>query len=88
MENENSRPSNHLIWAILCTLLCCLPFGIAAIIYAARVDKLYDTGNISGAQAASKMARNLTLFGILSVLIIDIIIAILRYLGFLKLPFL
>ena len=29
---------NNLVWAILATLFCCLPGGIVAIVYAARVD--------------------------------------------------
>ena len=28
------KPDNNLVWAILCTLLCCLPFGIVSIVYA------------------------------------------------------
>jgi hypothetical protein len=26
---------NHLVWAILATLFCCLPLGIVSIVYAA-----------------------------------------------------
>jgi hypothetical protein len=34
------RPNipNHLVWAILTTIFCCLPFGIVAIVYAAQVN--------------------------------------------------
>jgi len=49
---------NHLAWAILSTLLCCLPLGIVSIVYAARVDGLRAAGDIAGARAASDSARN------------------------------
>lgn len=48
---------NHLVWAILMTLFCCLPGGIVALIYASRVDTLVATGNVAAAQEASDKAR-------------------------------
>jgi hypothetical protein len=47
---------NHLVWAILATVFCCLPSGIAAIVYAAQVNGKLQVGDIAGAQAASKNA--------------------------------
>lgn len=32
------KPDNFLPWAIISTILCCLPFGIVAIVYATQVD--------------------------------------------------
>jgi len=43
-----------LVQAILVTLFCCLPFGIAAIVYAAKVPGLAAAGDIAGAQEAAK----------------------------------
>lgn len=43
-----------LVQAILVTLLCCLPFGIVAIVYAAKVSRLVAEGDIAGAQEAAK----------------------------------
>lgn len=34
--------SNKLAWAIICTLCCCIPGGIVAIIYACKSNSLYD----------------------------------------------
>jgi hypothetical protein len=48
---------NYLVFAILATVLCCLPTGIAAIVYAAQVNGKLQAGDIAGAQAASKNAR-------------------------------
>jgi len=47
----------YLIPAILCTLFCCLPFGIPAIVYASQVSSKQSAGDIAGAQVASKNAR-------------------------------
>ena len=52
-----AAPPNHLVWAILATLLCCLPGGIVAIVYAAQVDSKFAAGDIAGARAASDNAR-------------------------------
>jgi hypothetical protein len=53
------RPSvpNYLVQAILCTLFCCLPFGIVAIVYAAQVDGKLSVGDYRGATVASGSAR-------------------------------
>lgn len=48
---------NYLWQSIVATLLCCMPFGIVAIVFAAKVDGLVASGDIAGAQAASKSAR-------------------------------
>ncbi len=48
---------NYLWQSIAATVLCCVPFGIVAIVYAAKVDGLVARGDIAGAQAASKSAR-------------------------------
>jgi hypothetical protein len=48
---------NHLVWAILTTLLCCLPLGIVSIVYAAKVDGLVAAGDYDGAVSASNSAK-------------------------------
>ena len=48
---------NYLVFAILATVLCCLPTGIAAIVYAAQVNGKLQAGDIVGAQAASRNAK-------------------------------
>lgn len=48
---------NHLVGAILSTVCCCVPFGIPAIVYAAKVNGLLATGDLKGAQEASKSAN-------------------------------
>jgi uncharacterized membrane protein YvbJ len=51
------RIPNYLVHAILCTLFCCLPLGIVAIVYAAQVNSKAAAGDIAGAQAASDKAK-------------------------------
>ena len=48
---------NYLVFAILTTVLCCLPAGIPAIVYAAQVNGKLQAGDIAGAQEASKNAK-------------------------------
>lgn len=54
------KPDNFLAWAIVSTLLCCLPFGIVAIVYATQVDSYWFSGNYEAAQRAAKNARTWT----------------------------
>jgi interferon-induced transmembrane protein/zinc ribbon protein len=48
---------NYLVFAILVTVFCCLPSGIAAIIYAAQVNTKLQAGDLAGAQLASRNAK-------------------------------
>jgi Interferon-induced transmembrane protein len=58
-EPYNSREyiPNNMVWAILTTLFCCLPFGIVSIVYAAQVDGRRAAGDIEGARTAAEKAR-------------------------------
>lgn len=48
---------NHLVWAILSTLFCCLPLGIVSIVFAAQVDGKRAAGDLHGAREASRQAK-------------------------------
>jgi hypothetical protein len=48
---------NYLWQSIVVTIFCCWPFGIPAIVYAAKVDGLKARGDIAGAMAASASAK-------------------------------
>jgi len=52
-----AKVSNHLVWAILATIFCCVPFGIVAIVYAAQVDGKAIAGDYAGAVTASNKAK-------------------------------
>lgn len=54
---------SYLWQSIVVTLLCCLPFGVAGIVFAAKVDSLVAAGDIAGAQAAAAKAKKFTIIG-------------------------
>ena len=55
---QTPPPNSYMVWAILTTILCCLPFGIVAIVYASKVDGLWWSGNHMGALDAANKAKN------------------------------
>ena len=66
----------YLVPAILVTLFCFLPTGIAAIVYATQVSSKRDIGDYAGAARASKQARMWTLVS-LGVGVAIVVIAVL-----------
>jgi hypothetical protein len=64
MENNlQTPPKNWLVESILVTILCCLPFGIAGIVNAAKVEKLFFSGDIEGANRVAADAKKWTKIG-------------------------
>ena len=55
------KPDNYLVWSILATLCCCLPFGIPAIVFASQVDGKHASGDYQGAQESSDKAKMWTM---------------------------
>jgi hypothetical protein len=67
---------NYLVWAILVTLLCFLPTGIAAIVYASQVNTKLSAGDVAGAREASNKAKMWTIISaVIGVLLAVIVIA-------------
>jgi hypothetical protein len=54
---QGATVPNYLVFAILTTVLCCLPAGIPGIVYAAQVNGKLQQGDLAGAQAASNNAK-------------------------------
>ncbi len=48
---------NYLAQAIIVTVLCCLPLGIPAIVFAAQVNGKLQAGDIQGAWDTSRKAK-------------------------------
>jgi hypothetical protein len=48
---------NYLAQSIIVTVLCCMPLGIPAIVYAAQVNSKLDAGDFQGAWETSRKAR-------------------------------
>lgn len=53
----NIAPKTWLTESILVTLFCCLPFGIAGIVNAAKVESRFNSGDYSGAKEAADDAK-------------------------------
>jgi Interferon-induced transmembrane protein len=62
-QSQIPQPKNWLVESILVTIFCCLPFGIAGIVFASQVNSKYQTGDYTGALQASKEAGKWTKIG-------------------------
>ena len=58
-----NKPDNYLVWAILSTVLCCLPLGIVAIVKASKVDSLWAQGLQDEAIQTAKDAKKWAIIG-------------------------
>ncbi len=67
-------PENNLVWAILCTVFCCLPLGIVSIIKASKVRELWAQGDTVGAQQAADEAKKWAIWGAVAGPIIYILV--------------
>lgn len=56
-QPQGAPPPNHLVWAILTTIFCCLPLGIVSIVFAAQVNSKWQAGDVRGAQESSEKAK-------------------------------
>ena len=56
---------NNLVLAII-SILCCLPLGIPAIIFATQVNSKAAAGDIAGAQESAKKAKQFAIIGIVA----------------------
>ena len=55
-------PPSYLGWAIVATVLFCLPLGVVAIVFASQVNGKYAVGGYAGAQESSRKARTWALW--------------------------
>jgi hypothetical protein len=70
---NDPMPDTYLWQSIVVTILCCLPLGIPAIVYAAQVEKYYVQGNIDAAQRASRNAKNFCIASLVSGLVVCVV---------------
>jgi hypothetical protein len=57
MPPVTAHVPDYLVFSILVTLFCCLPFGIVGIVFAAKANSLKGTGDIPGALNAARTAK-------------------------------
>jgi len=55
------KPGNWLWQSIVSTILCCIPFGIVGIVYAAKVDSFYFNGQYEESERAARKAKMWTI---------------------------
>ncbi len=60
------RPDNYLAWSIVVTVMCCIPFGIVAIIKSCEVNTAYDQGRYEQAEKSSNAAKNWILVSVIT----------------------
>lgn len=62
-------PPTYLAWSIIALLLCCLIPGVIALIYSARVEPRYNSGDYIGARKASESAQMWIIISVIAGLI-------------------
>jgi hypothetical protein len=71
-----SPPPNYLVWAILSTVLCCLPLGIVSIVYAAQVNGKFAGGDVAGALESSRKAKQFAIWSAVAGLVVVLLYAV------------
>ncbi len=56
-QPEQPMPPTYLVWAVIMTVICCLPAGVVAIIYSTQVSSKYYAGDMEGARRSSERAQ-------------------------------
>ncbi|MGE0217096.1 CD225/dispanin family protein [Mycolicibacterium sp.] len=82
-----AQPSTYLVFAILTTLFCCLPFGVVSIVKASQVNGLWAQGRYADAQAASDAAKKWAIWSAVAGIVVAIIYGILIAVGAVSMDF-
>ncbi len=67
------KPDTYLVWAILSTVLCCLPFGVVAIVKASQVENLWQQGRYDESFKASEAAKKWSIISAVCGIIVGVI---------------
>lgn len=79
------EPIPSYLWqSIVVTILCCLPLGIPAIVYAAKVEGLKARGDFAAAKAASDNAKKWSIISLVLGLVVTLISIVLVATGALQ----
>ena len=70
---NGTKPDNFLVWSILVTVLCCIPFGVVGIVFAAQVDGAWNNGEHERAHELAAKAKKFTMLGLWIGLAINIV---------------
>ncbi|MBP1559149.1 MAG: CD225/dispanin family protein [Oscillospiraceae bacterium] len=58
-----TKSTPYLVWSILVTIFCCLPLGIPAIVFAAKIDNCNAQGDFAGAAENARKSKNFMIWG-------------------------
>lgn len=72
-QSNRPMPPTNLVWGILVTIFCCLPFGIVSIVKASQVSSLYNQGKYLEAEQASNSAGKWAMWGAISSVIFAVL---------------
>lgn len=72
-EVTKQRPDNYLVWAILSTVLCCVPFGVVAIVKSTKVDTLWTDGRYDEAVRSADDAKKWAIISAVSAVVVWVI---------------
>lgn len=82
--SQPEKPINwvpYLVLSIITTLCCCLPFGIAGIVFSAKINGAMNAGDYEGAKKAAKMAKIWIIVSAALGLVVEIIYILLVVVG-------
>lgn len=68
--------TTYLVFAILATVLCCLPLGIPAIVFATKISSAQAAGDFLGAQDAAKKSKMWSIIAAVSGVVASILIVV------------
>jgi len=77
MNTTAAQIPNHLVWAILATLFCCLPGGIVSIVYAAQVNGKIAAGDLAGARDSSDKSKKWAMWSAIAGVIVAVLYVVL-----------
>jgi hypothetical protein len=69
------------VWAILSTVLCCLPLGVVAIVKSTQVSGLWAQGRFDDAQRAADDAKKFAMWGAIAGVVVAVIWVIIAVSG-------
>ncbi|PFG15749.1 interferon-induced transmembrane protein [Propionicimonas paludicola] len=67
---QGAPPNNYLVWAILATVLCCLPLGVPAIVFSSQVNSKWAAGDAAGALEASNKAKQFSIWAAIAGIVV------------------
>ncbi|HEY8820586.1 MAG TPA: CD225/dispanin family protein [Dermatophilaceae bacterium] len=76
---QGTAPPNYLVWAILSTVLCCLPLGVVSIVFSTQVNSKWATGDVAGAQAASEKAKKFAMLSAIAWVVVVVLLCALLH---------